>query len=132
MQMNLDILRMAQDLAAHSATRQAVIAENIAHADTPGYRAMDIPAFSETYNETSRDDLAMRATRSGHIVGEASVSAVRPVEASLGGAESPNGNNVSLEDQMVRSVDVKAKHDLALGIYAKSLSILRQGLGRQG
>lgn len=44
MDTKLSLLRLASDLAAHAATRQSVIAENIAHADTPGYRARDIPA----------------------------------------------------------------------------------------
>lgn len=42
MELNLNILQMASQLAAHSSARQAVIAENIAQADTPGYRARDI------------------------------------------------------------------------------------------
>ena len=44
--MNLSILNLASALAAHASARQDVIAENVAHADTPGYRARDIADFA--------------------------------------------------------------------------------------
>ena len=43
--MPIDILSLASALAAHANVRQEVIAENVAHADTPGYRARDIADF---------------------------------------------------------------------------------------
>ena len=48
MDLNLNILRLASGLAAHASSRQQVVAENIAHADTPGYRARDVAEFSES------------------------------------------------------------------------------------
>ena len=55
----LELTRMAQSLAAHSGARMAVIAENVANADTPGYKAQDLPAFSEVFAEAGSP---MRAT----------------------------------------------------------------------
>ena len=46
-------------------------------------------------------------------------------DATVIGAESPNGNSVSLEDQMTRAADIRQSHDLAMGVYQKSLDILR-------
>ena len=43
----LEITRMAQALAAQSGSRMAVIAQNVANADTPGYKAKDVPAFAD-------------------------------------------------------------------------------------
>ena len=42
----------------------------------------------------------------------------------------PNGNTVSLEDQMMRSADARQSHDLALGVYRKTMDIMRNSLGR--
>ena len=47
------------------------------------------------------------------------------------GAETPNGNSVSLEDQMMRAAAVRQEHGLALGVYAKSLEILRTAITRR-
>ena len=42
----LELTRMAQALASHAGTRMGVIAENVANADTPGYKAKDIGSFA--------------------------------------------------------------------------------------
>ncbi|MEQ8750720.1 MAG: flagellar basal body protein, partial [Amphiplicatus sp.] len=45
----LKLLTMASALARHSAARHEVLAENIANADTAGYRAKDIEPFEQTF-----------------------------------------------------------------------------------
>ncbi|MEO0912020.1 MAG: FlgB family protein [Pseudomonadota bacterium] len=129
MDLNLEILRAARSLAAHSAERQGVIAENIAHADTPGYRARDLASFSETYQGNAAQPFAMKATRAGHIQAPPPRHAAEIVQTTAFGAESPNGNTVSLEDQMMRSVEVRHSHELAMGVYRKTLDIMRMSIG---
>jgi len=121
---------MAQDLAAHASSRQSVIAQNIANADTPGYKARDMASFAENFRETGQMRGSNRPVRAGHIAFGAGSSSGDIFESAAFGAESPNGNTVSLEDQLVRAAGVKHQHDLALGIYAKSINILRAGMGR--
>jgi flagellar basal-body rod protein FlgB len=128
MDMNLSILRLASGLMAHSTARQRVIAENIAHADTPGYRARDVADFAATLE--SDDAFSARTTRPGHFTFGADPNGFDPREATVMGAETPNGNSVSLEDQMMRAAEVRQSHDLAMGVYRKSMDILRASLGR--
>ncbi len=127
MKTSLNIISMANDLAAHAYKRQSLIASNIANADTPGYRAKDLKPFVASREQT----LDLRATRPGHRLNAETSTASEVMVQSSFAAESPNGNTVSLEDQMVKSADVKQTHDLALGIYQKSLSIMRSTLGRR-
>ena len=121
------VMKLAQDLARHSGARQAQIAKNIANADTPGYRARDLSDFSESYrkNETST---AMRVSRTGHMARSDLAGNIRTLD--LGGEAAPNGNNVSLEEQMSLSTDARSKHELALTVYRSSLDILRTSMGR--
>lgn len=126
---NLTLLRLASSLAAHSSARQTVVTENIAHSDTPGYRARDLPAFSETLETPT--GFASQATRPGHIDFGAGSLGFEAEEVAAFGAETPNGNSVSLEDQMIRAAEIRQSHDLALGVYRKSMDILRTSLGRQ-
>ena len=121
------VMKLAQELARYSGARQAQIAKNIANADTPGYRARDLIEFSDIHrrNETSTD---MRSTRTGHMLRDHSSGSARSVD--LGGEAAPNGNNVSLEEQMSLSTDARSNHDLALTVYRSSLDILRTSLGR--
>jgi len=129
MDMNLNILRLASGLAAHSTSRQQVIAENIAHADTAGYRARDVADFSESLRDGT-PAFSAKATRPGHIAFGADPNGFAVREVTALGAESPNGNTVSLEDQMMRAADVRQSHDMALGVYRKSMDILRASIGR--
>ncbi len=130
MDMNLEILRVARGLASHAADRQSVIAENIANADTPDYKAKDLTSFSDAYVQDGPQRLQLKATRPGHLQPEYTPHNARVEVETAFGAESPNGNTVSLEDQMMRSVEVRHQHELALGVYRKSLDILRTSLGR--
>jgi len=125
---NLTLLRLASALAAHATARQSVITENVAQADTPGYRARDLADFSQTLEEGPA--FAQRATRPGHIdfAGDARLEAR---ELAAFGAETPNGNSVSLEDQMMRAAETRQSHELALGVYRKSMDILRTSLGQR-
>jgi len=46
--------------------------------------------------------------------------------------ESPNGNTVSLEEQMVLAAETRGNFELAATLYAKHLSLLRTAIGRDG
>ncbi|MBD1206443.1 MAG: flagellar basal body rod protein FlgB [Rhodobacteraceae bacterium] len=106
----LELTRMSQGLAAHSGARLGVLARNVAHADTPGYRAMDLPRFAEVY-------------RAG-----ASATGAEPLRLPM----EPNGNSVSLDDQMRRMADVRRAHEMALAVYRSTSSVVRMALGRGG
>jgi flagellar basal-body rod protein FlgB len=123
----IEVMQMAQAMASHAGLRQTAVSQNIANADTPGYKTRDVADFSATYE--GGDATALRATRSGHMFGGETFSASIEKTAS-NGTESANRNNVSLEEEMVRGVDTKRQHDLALAIYKSSLDVLRTSLGR--
>jgi flagellar basal-body rod protein FlgB len=118
------VMKMAQELARHSGARQTQIAKNIANADTPGYRAQDLTAFSDTFEKTGR----IRNTRPGHMTDGSFGTTFRTQD--IGGQSSPNGNNVSVEVELARGTDAKSSHDLALTVYKSSLDLLRASLGR--
>jgi flagellar basal-body rod protein FlgB len=121
----LDVTRMAQALAAQAGSRQGLVAQNIANADTPGYRARDLPSFAEAYGQQT--GAAMRQTRVGHLGAEAP-SAARAVF--VPGSPSPDGNTVSLEMEMARGVEIRQQHDMALSVYRSVSDIVRTSLGR--
>jgi flagellar basal-body rod protein FlgB len=123
----LDLTRMAQGLAANAGARLGVIAQNVANADTPGYKARDLPDFAQTY--ASGDGLAMRATRSHHFGAPDDQGPAEPIFS--GGSASPNGNTVSLELEMVKSVEARQSHDMALAIYRATSDVIRASLGRK-
>jgi len=126
----LEIFQMASAMARHAETRQALTARNIANADTPGYKARDLASFADTYKQQT-DSTSLRNTRKGHIsdVGGSFNSSSTIVAGR--GSESPNGNNVSLEAEMMKSAEISGHHKRAMAIYKSSLGILRSSLGRR-
>ncbi len=129
----LEIFQMASAMARHAQTRQTLTASNIANADTPGYKSRDLASFTDTYRKQT-GGMELRNTRAGHIGGGGGGgSGFNPSPAIIAGkgSESPNGNNVSLETEMMRSVEIGGHHKRAMAIYKSSLGILRTSLGRQ-
>lgn len=124
---NLDVFRMSYAMAKHAGKRQALVAQNVANADTPGYQALRLPSFSETLNTPML--VAQKATRDGHLFGV--VSEGSTVRAAAERRDpSPNGNTVSVEREMLEAVNIKREHDRALTIYKTSLKILQTSLGK--
>lgn len=111
----LDVFGLAQARARHAAARQEEVARNVANADTPGYRARDIIGFEEAFRAAGPRD------RTPHL-------SLSTIDAA--GPESPNGNTVSLEAEMVRAVDAQRDHNRALNVYRSAMNVLRTSLGR--
>lgn len=137
---DLTILTMAKSLAAHATTRQGLVAQNVANADTPGFAARDVRPFAEVYrgpgastanpNALRAASFAPSASRPGHAGFEASGAAAAAYDITKIDAASPDGNTVSLEDQMIRGARAQADHDMALGVLRKSMDLIRMAIGR--
>jgi flagellar basal-body rod protein FlgB len=121
-----DVMRMAQAMARHAAARQSVIAENIAQADTPGFRARDLAGFGASYQAAR----ALKATRPAHLDWGAAGAGPGPQVDRAAPSFAPNGNTVSLEREMMRAAETRQSHELALAIYGSARSVLRLALGR--
>ena len=121
----LELTRMAQGLAAHAGARLGLVAGNIAHADSPGYKERDLAPFAEVYGAAG----GLRATRAGHL---GAAGAQQPEVQVQRGQAAQNGNTVSLETEMVKAVDVRQQHEMALAIYRNTSDIVRASLGRRG
>ena len=124
---NLDIFKMSHAMATHAGQRQALIAQNVANADTPGYIARDIPAFKTTYENAGHS--LQRATRSQHLNGVSLNGNAAPTNQRA--MASPDGNTVSIEQEMLKATDTVRQHDRAIAIYKSALGVLRSSLGRR-
>jgi len=95
------------------AERQRLVAGNVANADTPGYRAVDVRAFEEVL---SRRGEALAKTHEAHI---SSIPRGTDVQASARagrGEIEHSGNTVSIEQEMLKSGEVARAQRLANAI----------------
>ena len=113
-------------MAVHAGKRQALIAQNVANADTPGYAARDIVSFHETLRPDGPG--TQRATRASHLHG-ASDGTDAPILDEKA-VSSINGNSVSVEGEMLKAVETKRQHDRALAIYKSAMNVLHKTLDR--
>jgi flagellar basal-body rod protein FlgB len=113
-------------------TRQKMLAENVANADTPGFRPRDLKPFDLMMAVQKADftgSTAPARTSAGHLTGSGS--------GGLGSRRSQifestqSGNAVSLEDEMMRMSQNNADYQMATTLYTKSLSYLRMALGKR-
>lgn len=123
----LHLTAMAQAMSSHAGARMGLIAQNVAQADTPGYKALDLPPFAEVYRST--DAAPLRQTRPGHLGNSEPNAGAQPHRTDGSGA--PNGNSVSLEQEMVKAASVRQDHEMALAIYRNTSDIIRASLGRK-
>lgn len=123
---NLMIFQTAGKMAAHAGRRQALLSQNVANADTPGYRAMDLPSFEATLREP-RVSADLRVARGSHLQGTTGLTDQVPAFKRSGQAD-PNGNTVALDQEMMFAVEARRQHDRALAIYRSSLDILRSSI----
>lgn len=124
----LGIFQTAMAMAQHAGTRQALVAQNMANADTPEYRPFDIAEFRDLAG-AARDPSAPRATRAGHLHGQVDGARLTPFHRDDAVAD-PNGNAVTLEQEMLHAVDARRQHNRALAIYRSNLTLLRASIGR--
>lgn len=125
----IEMMRMVHAMGQHVSQRQLVVARNIANADTPGYRAADMQDFDESYRQASLGG-DLRVTSPRHLPSaDWALDTARLIDT--GQQASPNGNTVSLEEEMVRAAEVKRDNDLSLGIYRSALDLMRTSLGRR-
>ncbi|MEM9393533.1 MAG: FlgB family protein [Pseudomonadota bacterium] len=127
MMSNLALAQMASNMSAYAAERHNVIARNIANADTPGYRSLDLPPYSN--DGATNSSTFLKATRSQHIsTGPETTSFARLHDTTRNTAQ--NGNSVSLEAEMIRMAENRENYDRALAVYRSTTNVLRTSIGR--
>ena len=124
---DIGIFKLAEKRLAWAAGRQQVLAQNVANANTPGYVARDVTPFSAALAQAGGGTL--NRTAPAHMEGAVPATAARPVRPT---ERAPDGNAVSLEDQLTKVADTSGTQELAINIYRKYQGMFRTVLGRGG
>lgn len=117
-------LRFNQEALNLRARRQEILASNIAHADTPGYKARDLDfnsALSKAVDRTrSGGALPMTGTSPGHLAGSpASVGDDDPDLLFRTPAQSSiDGNTVEMDVERVNFADNAMRYEMNLTLLS--------------
>lgn len=128
--MDMPVFSALTDKMRWHQTRQGLLAENVANAETPGYRGRDLKQF----------DAANRMAMSSATV---STTVTQPmhfsVSSGVGGFDAqrmanfeitPEGNGITLEEEMMKVTTNMMDYQAATSLYQKSVRILRVALGK--
>ena len=108
--------------------REGVLAQNVANADTPGWQQRDIRPFSEVLSgSVSAAASAVARTDPGHLAGTGDGAGGGQV---LRGEKAPDGNTVSVDEQMVKIAQTESDHEMVTAVYKKYLGMFRTAIGR--
>lgn len=105
--------------------RQKVLAENVANADSPGFRPVDLKAPKADGGL----GVSLARTSAGHM----SLSGGNGGFDNTGAPRfetTPNGNAVSLEDEMMKVAQNQSDYQLAASLYSKGLGLMKIAIGR--
>jgi flagellar basal-body rod protein FlgB len=107
------LFEVAAEKAQWLSARQTAIAGNVANANTPGYRALDIEPFSAILDASP---IEMATTHPAHLsppqsqAGELREIETEPAEQTL------SGNTVNLEQQMINLGEVNRDYQMSANI----------------
>jgi flagellar basal-body rod protein FlgB len=128
---DLPLVGMLKQKMSWHEQRQGVLSQNIANADTPGYKTRDLKELS--FPELAKgavSNVAMIATDPRHIGPNGGPEDSRserrkPFEVT------PQGNAVVLEDEMLRVSTNVQDYQMAADLYSRGLGMLKMAVGRR-
>lgn len=111
--MSIYLFQVASQKSEWLSARQTAVASNVANANTPGYRALDVQPFSTLLDSSP---IAMATTNAGHMTPASSAfDTLREVETDPA-EETLSGNSVNIEQQMINLGDVSRDFSMTANI----------------
>jgi len=125
----LDLLKRSLDAYA---LRQRVIAENIAHTETPGYRARSV-TFEELLRAAEGGEGArLMRTQEGHMPARGAEAPSARVQDGSERALDNGTNDVNLDLEMAALAETSLRHKLASRILALRYQGIRSAIRGRG
>jgi len=111
--------------------RQAVIASNVANADTPNYQARDLkPLDFRTVLRQSQTKITTARTNAAHIGNSREARKFAAATDRRNDEVTPTGNAVVIENEMLKVSETVAEYQIMTNLYRKNIMLLKTVLGR--
>lgn len=120
----IGLFDLAQRRLSYLDRRAAVLAENVANADTPAWQARDLAPFKAALAEAG---VAPVRTSPMHLAG---TSARDPATRTLTGERAPDGNAVRLDVELTKVAETESAQMLVGDLWKKYMGLFRTALGR--
>lgn len=114
-------------------TRQGVIAQNIANADTPNYRPRDLTEvdFGAVLKDvTGSQKVRMERTSPGHIMPGGDIDNAQNRKSRIMYEVAPDDNGVIIEEQMMKASETTMDYNLMTNLMRKNIGMIQTALGK--
>lgn len=128
--MGIPLLDLAERKLSWAERRQTVLAENIANSDTPGWRPRDVAPFADAMQAANQSAGSIVRTDPSHLAGTISPDLLAGTSKFTG--QAPDGNAVSLDQELRKVADTDTAQSLVSAIYKSYLGLFRTALGQNG
>ena len=118
--------RFHQEALNLRARRQEVLAANIAHADTPNFKARDFNFSSKLIEavERGRQSMSMTSTSPRHLMGEAGTGGDTALMYRTPTQSSIDGNTVEMDVERVNFADNAMRYEVNLTVLSSKIKSL--------
>lgn len=134
--MDLKNIALFQAMGAkmnYLSTRQGVLAQNIANADTPEYRPRDLTEvdFGAVLQEvTGSKKVRMERTTPGHMMPGGQLGKEDIRKSRMTYEVAPADNAVIIEEQMIKATQTNMDYNLMTNLMRKNVGLIQTALGR--
>jgi len=122
----VQVIAALKNKMSYHAERQVVLSQNVANADTPGYKARDLEKF--TFKQALGQTGGLKTTHPNHIShvaggGKFSSHSGNSFETNL------TGNSVNLEEQMLKMNENAIDYRATTSLYKKMSGLIKTASG---
>jgi flagellar basal-body rod protein FlgB len=121
----IGLFQLAENRLRWIDQRQSVLAQNIANIDTPGYQPRDIQPFAA---QLAAATTSIVRTDARHMEGTHDVSSGIAAQVT---EKAPDGNAVSLQEQLTKVADTETTQQLVTNLYSSYMGMFRTVLGKE-
>jgi flagellar basal-body rod protein FlgB len=122
----LTLIETAKQRIDYLNKRHNIVAENVANADTPGYRTQDLLPFEAALKSAASGTPAR--THGAHLVGLNGPEGFKADRKAEGWEMAPAGNSVVLEQEMLKASEIQGAHALVSNLYKKHVDMMRMAV----
>lgn len=127
---SLKAFSLMQQKLRYMSERQRIIAQNIANANTPGYKTKDVKMDFGDMVSAKSNTVKLAVTNSKHIQpnkpsGGTKFTLIEPDTSEM----TPNGNNVVMEDELMKMQGNNLDYQTTTELYRKMAKMMRTALG---
>lgn len=121
----IGLFDLAEKRLAWVDQRQALLAQNIANANTPKFQAKDVTPFARTLSQVAS---GLARTDAHHMAGPA--GSLRADPHGRVKERAIDGNAVSMEEQLTKVADTEGAQSLTTNLYRKYMGLFHTTLGK--